>query len=263
MKTDLSWAGWLGSWYSWLMNTTSESASETLAAAKPAMDSLAWSILPIRGPRETLGRFLTYGRGAEGTFRLDPAGGLSEDHLVSIYFEPALPAGVTWVEAHMAAIQKGQATPVRDRAYYERCAQVGLGENKLGYIAELALTMGAITRFRGQTLPDGNTDEILEEAGFKYQHSVNETTRIFYRAWGKRGTFILFVSEDNVHLTFEKKNNVNGWHNLARFQWCEVWGDEKAKPIIWPASLADPARVGLMMALAVADAWDPNQVYGR
>jgi hypothetical protein len=34
-------------------------------------------------------------------------------------------------------------------------------------------------------------------------------------------------------------------------------------PILWPSSFADPARTGLAMALAMADVWDPLQLYAH
>jgi hypothetical protein len=235
--------------------------SKSFTAMVTPQDNLAIQILPIKEPKMNPGRFLTMAKGSEGTFQMSPVNGLSEDHIVRIKFAPALPEGVSFGQIHASLIGKQKTEVVHDRDYYERCAQVGLGENELGYIAELHLAIGVINQFRGKSVPDSDTDDVLHQAGFTYQHSVNEKTRVFYRTWGKRGIFSLFVSEDSVHLIFEKKNTTRGWHNLARLSWREEWGTELNKPIIWPTSFADPERTSLMMVLAVADAWDPEQVY--
>jgi hypothetical protein len=106
-------------------------------------DSLAWEVKPITsGPGANFGRFLTYGRGEEGCFRLHPVGCLNEDHLVHIKFQPALPADTTLEALLRAPHQDTDEKTIEDHSFHVRQAQLGLGDNELGYLTELSLALG-------------------------------------------------------------------------------------------------------------------------
>lgn len=229
----------------------------TSAPARVPSVPLAISLRPIPGPRAHVGRFLTYAEGEEGTFKLSPVGTLSQDHLVKISYRPAPPEGMTYTEVLLRP---------KSPTDYELLAQAGQGENELGYVSELHLALGVVNAFRGRTLPEGDVDELLIEAGFEYRHTISRgdiQTRVFYRNWKKRGFFCVFISDRNIHLMFEKNKSAYGHHNLASFKWAEEWGEDLNKPIFWPASYANPSQVALRAVLMVMDAWDPEQVYAR
>jgi len=213
------------------MNTP-ESPLPLTAAQRVALAPLTWTLLPVHGPGERIGRFILRGEGEEGTFTLMPAQGLTQDETVEIRFEPPFDP---------------QALPVSI-------------QTELGFVARLDLALGTVALMRQLTLdPDLTIDERLKQAGFALAHPLDGGTVVYHKPWSKRGLFSLFVSPDRIWLTFEK-SRATQWHNLARINLVSQVPDY---PLMWPPSFPERATAALAWVLCVAQAWDPRQVYRR
>lgn len=225
-----------------------------------ASEPLAFTLLPVHGPGEHVGRFLTRAKGPEGAYTLYPQDTVNQDCLVQIHFQPALPEGMSQMEA-FKLYETQQNDPAAQGQDY-LAAQLRLGENVLGYVTTLNLALGVLNKFRGKSLeghPEGAEARLIDQ-GYVFQHEIQGGVRVYHKPWKKRGVWIIFTGPSSIHLMFEK-NKATCWHNLARFKWAQE--AEGCGEVFWPATFADPASVGLLAALSVAEAWDPEQIYAR
>lgn len=233
------------------------------------MTSLSWNIELLRHPQAnpSLSRFFMRAQTPEGVITLRPQGSVNEDHQIRVYFQPALPDGLDFATAAIAYHAMPKDTPESDR----RRAELGFGDNELGYVSQVANAMGVIETFHGLPASAKSPEELLSDAGFVFAHAIEtgaNPCRVFNRRWTsprnptRSGTFTVWLGVDWVHLTFEKNKGAHGHHNLLAFQKTRARQDDTRELLYWPPAMPFDA-MALRAALVMADSWDPLQVYDQ
>lgn len=108
--------------------------------------------------------------------------------------------------------------------------------------------------------PTENVEERLTAAGFEFQHRVESNGQgpldVFH--WeDRRGLFCLHRGPHSVHLTREKRGGGTSWTNLLRLTDSTVLQDGRCVPVYWPATVADPMRAALCVAIQLSQTWTP------
>ena len=230
------------------------------------MSRLTWCLQSV--PQVGLGKFWMRAQTAKGELALRPMRGITEDHLVDLEFRPSLAEGMDF----KTAFESYKTLPEGSDEKRRIGAHLGYQTVDLGRVAELDLMLDLLNRHwdAAPWEPCSPLEQraMIEAHGFKWAHEIASPntmkgpTQVYRRLWNKgKGTHSLFVTAHSLCLIFEKRR-ATSWHNLAYFKSHEEMASGQLEPILWPEGWGFD-RVALPLTLAVADGWDPTQVFRR